>query len=103
MALSKKLPKQVDEAVDRLSSELSLHDKSMIANMSEDELIDLQFSLGEYIRSEFRLFENKGYFDRNELKKVQGIVFRTNNKPVMTKERQTTRAFPSTRPPSSRW
>jgi len=55
---SEKLPKSVEQAVDRLISELSLYDKSMIVNMSEKELIDLQFSVGEYIRKEFRLEEN---------------------------------------------
>jgi hypothetical protein len=56
--ISEKLPRSVDQAVDRLISELSLYDKSMIVNMSEKELLDLQFSVGEYIRKEFRLEEN---------------------------------------------
>ena len=55
---TKKLPKSVDQAVDRLTSELSLTEKTMIVNTSEEELIDLQFTLGEYIRKEFRLHEN---------------------------------------------
>jgi hypothetical protein len=55
---AKRLPKSVDQAVERLTSELSLTEKSMIANMSEEELIDLQFTLGDYIRKEFRLDEN---------------------------------------------
>ena len=55
---TKKLPKSVDQAFDRLTSELSFTEKSMIVNKSEDELIDLQFTLGEYIRKEFRLDEN---------------------------------------------
>ena len=55
---SEKLPRSVDQAVDRLISELSLYDKSTIVNMPEEELIDLQFSVGEYIRKEFRLEEN---------------------------------------------
>lgn len=53
-----RLPKSVDQAVKRLTSGLSLTEKSMIANMSEEELVDLQFTLGEYIRKEFRLNEN---------------------------------------------
>jgi hypothetical protein len=55
---TKKLPRSVDQAVERLTSELSLTEKTMIVNMSEEELIDLQFTLGEYIRKEFRLDEN---------------------------------------------
>ena len=54
----KKLPRSVDQAVDRLTSELSFTEKTMIGNTSEEELIDLQFTLGEYIRNEFRLGEN---------------------------------------------
>jgi len=55
---TKKLPRSVDQAVDRLTSELSLTEKTMIVNMSEEELIDLQFTLGEHIIKEFRLDEN---------------------------------------------
>ena len=54
----KNLPKSVDQAVDRLTSELSFTEKTMIGNKSEEELIDLQFTLGEYIRKEYRLDEN---------------------------------------------
>ena len=53
-----KLLISVDQAVERLTSELSLTEKTMIVNTSEEELIDLQFTLGEYIRKEFRLDEN---------------------------------------------
>ena len=55
---TKKLPRSVDQAVVRLTSELSFTEKTMIVNTSEEELIDLQFTLGEYIRKEFRLNEN---------------------------------------------
>ena len=55
---TKKLPKSVDQAVDRLTSELSFTEKAMIVNKSEEELIDLQFTLGEDIRKEYRLDEN---------------------------------------------
>jgi len=51
------LPKTVDEAVDFLISNLSLKDKSTIAKMSADDLNNLQFSLGLYIRN--RLFYPK--------------------------------------------
>jgi len=46
------LPKTVDEAVNFLISNLSLKDKSTIAKMSEDDLGNLQFSLGLYIRNQ---------------------------------------------------
>lgn len=53
----KKVPKTVEQAVDRLVSEMSLRDKTEIANMREDELVDLHVSVGIYIRNEFRLWE----------------------------------------------
>ena len=50
------LPKTIHEAVDRLISELPLKDKVVIANMTYDELIDLNSNLGAYIRNAFRLW-----------------------------------------------
>lgn len=50
------LPKTVHEAVDRLITELPLKDKVLIANMTYDELIDLNSNLGTYIRNAFRLW-----------------------------------------------
>ena len=57
------LPRNIDQAVDRVTSELSFTEKIMIANTLENELIDLQFMLGEYIRKEFRLDENGELMD----------------------------------------
>ena len=50
------LPKTVDEAVKRLISEMSLKDKTIIANMAEFELSLLHTNIGEYIRNEFGLW-----------------------------------------------
>ena len=44
-------PKTVDEAVNLLIPKLSLKDKSAIAKTSEDDLGDLHFSFGLYIRN----------------------------------------------------
>ena len=44
-----KLLISVDQAVERLTSELSLTEKTMIVNTSEEELIDLQFTLGNIL------------------------------------------------------
>ena len=49
-------PKTVDESVKRLTSELSLKDKTTIANMAEVELSVLHNSIGEYIRNAFGLW-----------------------------------------------
>ena len=51
-----KLPKTVDQAVERLINKLSLKDKTTISNLTEDELINLHINLGEYIRNEFGLW-----------------------------------------------
>jgi hypothetical protein len=51
-----KLPRTVDEAVERLIREYSLEDKTNIANMTENELMTLQFTLGSYISSEFGIY-----------------------------------------------
>jgi hypothetical protein len=51
-------PKTIDEAVDKLLSELSFKDKTKIANMSESDLIKFHLSYGVYIRNEFRLWGN---------------------------------------------
>jgi hypothetical protein len=50
---SHNIPKTVDEAVQRLISDLSLKDKTTIANMDEVDLINLHFSLGLSIRNKF--------------------------------------------------
>lgn len=49
------LPKTIHEAVERLITEMALKDKVIIANMTPDELIDLNSNLGAYIRNAFRL------------------------------------------------
>ena len=49
-------PKSVKEAVARLISEMDLKDKVTIANMTYDELADLNSNFGSYIRNAFRLW-----------------------------------------------
>ena len=48
-----KLPKTVDEAVEKLIKDLPLKDKTTIAKMVKKDLMTLQFTLGSYIGSEF--------------------------------------------------
>jgi hypothetical protein len=50
------LPKTVDEAVKRLISDMSLKDRTIVANMAEVELSLLHAHLGEYIRNDFGLW-----------------------------------------------
>jgi hypothetical protein len=54
------LPKTVDEAVNRLVSEIPLKDRVTIANMTEGELDSLDSTLGRYIGNAYGLWgENK--------------------------------------------
>jgi hypothetical protein len=50
------LPQTVDQAVEKIISELSLRDKASIAKIKEEELESLQSTLGHYIRNAFRLW-----------------------------------------------
>jgi len=52
------LPQTVGEAADKLLSKLSLRDKTMIANIPEDNLIDLYKSLQDNIQNEVRFWLN---------------------------------------------
>ena len=52
-AVSSEPPTTIDEAIDRLTAELSLRDKAAISKMTQDNLDTLQESLGVYIWNEF--------------------------------------------------
>ena len=52
---SSRQPQNIDEAVERLISQMPLKDKTTMANMSPDELPNLHLSLGEYIMNSFGL------------------------------------------------
>ena len=57
MDKEKEYPKTIDEAVERLLKELSDKDKAEIAAMKKEDLIDLHFGLGRYIRNNFGLYD----------------------------------------------
>jgi hypothetical protein len=50
------LPRSISEAVSRLLSDMSLKDRATMANMTEDELTNLNFTLGSYIRNAFGIW-----------------------------------------------
>jgi hypothetical protein len=50
------LPQSVAEAVSRLMTEMSLKDRTTLANMTAGELAKLNFSLGAFIRNEFGIW-----------------------------------------------
>lgn len=51
-------PRTVNDAIEKLFSELALKDKVTIANMAEAELSTLHSNLGKYIRNEFGLWHD---------------------------------------------
>jgi hypothetical protein len=67
------LPRNLDEAVERLASLLPLRDKTLIARMSEEELASLQPGLGEYIERAFGLLsENRELMQSLRLRSGKG-------------------------------
>jgi hypothetical protein len=50
-----KKPQNLNEAVERLISQMPLKDKTTVANMSQDELPNLNLTLGGYIMDNFGL------------------------------------------------
>lgn len=50
------MPKTVDQAAEKLLSKLSLKEKTMIANIPEDNLINLYQSLEDYLQDEVNLW-----------------------------------------------
>jgi hypothetical protein len=50
------LPRSISEAVSRLLTDMSLKDRTTLANMAEDELANLNYTLGSYIRNAFGIW-----------------------------------------------
>jgi hypothetical protein len=61
--LKKQFPKLVNEAVERLITEMPLKDKVKLAGMSEYDINGLHPSLGLYIRNNFRLWEGSSLLE----------------------------------------
>lgn len=55
---SKNWPENVDEAIERVISELSQKDKYILKDSAFNDLIQLHFSLEMWIRNNFGLWEN---------------------------------------------
>jgi len=54
-----KFPPTVELAVDKILSDLSVRDKTRIANMNEKKLIEFHASFGIFIKNAFRLWGNE--------------------------------------------
>ena len=55
---SKKFPQTIEKAVDKIIANMSLRDKTRIANMNETRLIEFHISFGIYLKNELRLWSN---------------------------------------------
>ena len=54
-----KFPPTVELAVDKILSDLSVRDRTRIANMNEKKLIEFHVSFGIFIKNAFRLWGNE--------------------------------------------
>lgn len=54
-----KFPPTVELAVDKILSDLSVRDRTKIANMNEKKLMEFHVSFGIFIKNEFRLWGNE--------------------------------------------
>ncbi len=82
-----RIPKKVDEAVEWLMVDMPLKGRVRLANFSEEDLIDLEFSFGTYIRKAFGLLSENSEL-MNDCQKLAGGVYLQPDKtaPVIIKE-----------------
>lgn len=68
------IPATIEEAVNRLLSDLSIESKQQIKESNKDELINFHFGLGMTIRNQFKLWEENSDL-LNDCKKISGGQF----------------------------
>ena len=56
--LSKKFPRTIESAVDKLLEDMSRRDQTRIANMDETKLVEFHINYGIFIKNELRLWGN---------------------------------------------
>lgn len=64
-----------------------VHISALPSTVTDDMDVGIIGEGEETIVDLFNLFEEKGYFDKNYLEKINGIVFRRNNKIILTQKR----------------
>lgn len=69
--LSKKFPRTVEGAVDKILEDMSLRDKTRIANMNETKLVEFHINYGIYLKNELRLWSNDELMEA--CKKLAGV------------------------------
>ena len=69
--LSKKFPRTIESAVEKLLEDMSRRDKTRIANMNETKLVEFHINYGIYIKNELRLWGNEPLMEA--CKQVAGV------------------------------
>ena len=57
--LSKKFPRTIESAVEKLLESMSRRDQTRVANMDEAKLVEFHINYGIYIKNELRLWGNE--------------------------------------------
>lgn len=57
--LSKKFPRTIESAVEKLIENMSRRDQTRVANMDETKLVEFHINYGIYIKNELRLWGNE--------------------------------------------
>ena len=57
--LSKKFPRTIEAAVEKLLEDMSRRDQTRVANMIETKLVEFHINYGIYIKNELRLWGNE--------------------------------------------
>ena len=57
--LSKKFPRTIEAAVEKILENMSRRDQTRVANMNETKLVEFHINYGIYIKNELRLWGNE--------------------------------------------
>ena len=61
--LSKKFPRTIEAAVEKILENMSRRDQTRVANMNEAKLVEFHINYGIYIKNELRLWGNEPLMD----------------------------------------
>lgn len=56
--LSKKFPKTIEAAIEKIMADMSRRDKTRVANMNETKLVEFHINFGIHLKNELRLWGN---------------------------------------------
>ena len=69
--LSKKFPRTIEAAVEKILENMSRRDQTRVANMKEAKLVEFHINYGIYIKNELRLWGNEPLMEA--CKQVAGV------------------------------